>query len=94
MATIDLPPIVMYARTTFCPDVTRSRGRLTELELPWQELNVEEDPSLFAKVEELTGRRSVPTLVIGDSILVEPSNDELDAALVKAGYTLNPDDEA
>jgi len=89
--TTPLPPIVMYARTTFCPDVARSRGRLTELELTWQELNVETDPDAAHKVEELTGRRSVPTLVIGDSILVEPSNDELDAALVKAGYSLDVD---
>ena len=86
-----VPPIIMYARTRFCPDVTRSRGRLTELELTWQEFDIEADPSAAAKVQELTGRRSVPTIVIGDAILVEPSNAELDAALTKAGYALDPD---
>ena len=33
----------------------------------------------------------MPTIVIGDAILVEPSNAELDAALTKAGYALDPD---
>lgn len=89
--TDSLPPIIMYARTRFCPDVTRSRGRLTELELPWQEFDIEADAQAAARVEELTGRRNVPTLVIGESVLVEPSNALLDAALVRAGYDLNPD---
>jgi glutaredoxin len=83
-----LPPIVMYARTRFCPDVARSRGHLTELELPWEEYDIEADERAAQKVQDLTGRRSVPTIVIGDSILVEPSNGELDAALTKAGYVL------
>jgi glutaredoxin len=86
-----LPPIIMYARTRPCGDCTRSRGRLTELGLPWTELNTEEDPAHMQAMFELTGRRSVPTIVIGDSLLVEPSNAALDAALIKAGYSLNPD---
>lgn len=89
--TDSLPPIVMYARSRFCPDVTRSRGRLTELELPWEEHDIEADEGAARKVEELTGRRNVPTLVIGESILVEPSNASLDAALIRAGYVLDED---
>lgn len=85
------PPIVMYARTRFCPDVARSRARLTDLELTWKEYDIEADEAAAQTVQELTGRRSVPTIVIGDAILVEPSNRELDAALTKAGYTLDPD---
>ena len=86
-----LPPIVMYARTRFCPDVARSRGRLTDLDLTWTEYDIEADDTAARTVQELTGRRSVPTIVIGESILVEPSNRELDAALTKAGYSLDPD---
>jgi glutaredoxin len=81
----------MYARTRFCPDVTRSRARLTELDLTWQEFDIEADDAAARKTEELTGHRSVPTIVIGNSILVEPSNAELDAALVKAGYVIEAD---
>jgi glutaredoxin len=81
--------IIMYARERFCPDVARSRARLTEHGLDWTEYDVESNDAAAAETERLTGRRSVPTLVIGTSILVEPSNDELDSALVDAGYDIN-----
>lgn len=85
---IEVPPIVMYARTRFCPDVTRSRERLTELDLAWQEFDIEADEEAAQRAEELAGRRAVPTIVIGNTVLVEPTNDELDAALTDAGYSL------
>ncbi len=81
--------IIMYARERFCPDVTRSRLRLTELGIEWTEFDIEADESAGAETERLTGRRSVPTLVIGERILVEPSNRQLDEALFASGYDLS-----
>ena len=81
--------IIMYARERFCPDVARSRARLTDLDIAWTEFNIEADDFAAAETERLTGRRSVPTLVIGNRILVEPSNSQLDDALVAAGYDLS-----
>ena len=81
--------IIMYARQRFCPDVARSRARLTELGLGWTEYDIESDESAAAETERLTGRRSVPTLVIGSTILVEPSNQDLDAALSGAGFEID-----
>jgi glutaredoxin len=81
--------IVMYARERFCPDVTRSRLRLTELGIEWTEFNIDADEEAAAETERLTGQRSVPTLVVGNRILVEPSNAQLDDALVKAGFELD-----
>jgi mycoredoxin len=81
--------IIMYARERFCPDVTRSRLRLSELGIEWTELDIEADESAGAEAERLTGRRSVPTLVIGKRILVEPSNGQLDEALLASGYDLS-----
>lgn len=81
--------IIMYARQRFCPDVARSRAHLTELGLDWTEYDIESDESAAAETERLTGCRSVPTLVIGSTILVEPSNEELDAALSGAGFKIN-----
>ena len=46
---------------------------------PVLEHDIEADENAAANVEALTGKRRVPTVVIGDDILVEPSNDELDA---------------
>lgn len=87
--SLNLPPIIMYARERFCPDVARSRMHLEELGLAWQEFNIESDPEALARTRELTGRQNVPTIVVGDSVLVEPSNDLLDKALIAAGYVLD-----
>ncbi|MBA2470425.1 MAG: hypothetical protein H0V37_13555 [Chloroflexia bacterium] len=79
----------MYARERFCPDVARSRAHLTNLDIAWTEYDVEADDAAGAEVERLTGGRSVPTLVIGERILVEPSRTSLDDALIAAGYDLD-----
>lgn len=84
--------IIMYARERFCPDVTRTRLRLTDLGIAWTEYDIEADEAAGAETERLTGRRSVPTLIIGETILVEPSNAVLEAALVAAGYDLSEQD--
>ena len=80
--------IVMYARERYCPDVSRTRARLSELALSWTEYDIESDSAAAEDVEHLTGRRKVPTVVIGGRVLVEPSNEELDEALAAAGYEL------
>lgn len=77
--------IVMNGREWFCPDVNRARCRLTELSLAWTEYNVESDAEAANRMRELTGRGNVPTLLIGDAVLVEPSRDEIDEALKHAG---------
>ena len=81
--------IIMYARERFCPDVLRSRARLTDLGIPWTEFDIEADDVAAAETERLTGRRNVPTIVIGDRILVEPSNSQLDEALSAAGFDIS-----
>lgn len=83
-----LSQIVMYARERSCPDVSRSRERLSELNLAWTEFDIESNDVAAATVEELTGQRRVPTILIGETVLVEPSNDELDRALIDAGYVI------
>ena len=82
------PEIIMYARERFCPDVTRARTRLGELNLPWTEFDTESDADAHDRMVAVSGRQSVPTLVIGERVLVEPSVAEIDAALAAAGYDL------
>jgi glutaredoxin len=77
--------VVMYARERYCPDVARARARLSHHALSWTEHDIESDDSAAAQVQALTGQRRVPTIVIGTSVLVEPSDAELDAALAAAG---------
>ena len=80
------PELVMYARERYCPDVNRARGRLGELNLPWVEYDTESDADARDRMVSITGRTNVPTLIIGDRVLVEPSVTEIDDALVAAGY--------
>ena len=84
-------PIVMYARARACPDVARARGRLTALGLEWREFDTDGDESAAGRARALNnGTLRVPTLVLGGRVLVEPSVEELDAALIAAGYDLSP----
>lgn len=92
MPATNLPPIIMYGRQSLCPDVARSRLRLEELGYEWTEYDVESDPDRKQEMVELTGRGNVPTLVIGNSVLVEPSNESLDNALAAAGYDVSDEE--
>ena len=83
------PPIILYGRQTFCPDVARAKLRLEELGYEWIEYDIECEPQRRQEVLELTGEAKVPTLVIGDRVLVEPATTQLDAALVAAGYEMD-----
>jgi glutaredoxin len=84
--------ILFYGRTRFCPDVARSRARLTELGIEWTEFDIEADEDAAKRAENLTGFRRVPTIVIGDTVLVEPTNTALDAALESAGFAVVEDE--
>ena len=78
--------ILVFGRERFCPDVTRTRERLSELGFAWTEYDIESDHEAAEKVETMTGKRGVPTVIIRDAIIIEPSNDELDATLRATGY--------
>ncbi len=88
MTTPPDAPILMFARERYCPDVARTRQRLTELGIAWTERDVEADEAAAAEMQRLSGRSSVPTVVVGDRVLVEPSNSELDESLVAAGFSV------
>ncbi len=83
---MNLPEIIVYSRGRYSPEVERTRERLMELEVLYIEHDIESDETAGDTVEELTGKRRVPTVVVGDVILIEPSNEELDAALRSVGY--------
>jgi mycoredoxin len=48
----------------------------------YQEVNIEDDPALQRQLEEWTGGyRTVPTVQIGEQVLVNPRGPEVEAAL-------------
>ena len=63
----------------WCPDCKRSKKFLGEHRIPYEWIDVDQDPSGLRFVEELqNGGRTIPTIVFPDgSHLLEPSDDEL-----------------
>ncbi len=80
------PHIVILGRDT-CEDTIRSRRLLIRRAVPFTYLKVDEDPAADAWIRRLNdGGWRTPTILIGDpdrpdSILREPSDEELLAAL-------------
>ncbi|MEM7345366.1 MAG: glutaredoxin domain-containing protein, partial [Chloroflexota bacterium] len=63
----------------WCPDCRRSKRFLSEHQISYDWINIEEDEVARATVEQLNdGKRIIPTITFPDgSLLVEPSNAEL-----------------
>lgn len=83
-------PIWMYASPE-CEDSELARNRLRELGIPFLEINIEEDEETARYVERLNrGFRSTPTIVFGEEsfFVVEPTVEQLDEALRRAGYPI------
>jgi thioredoxin reductase (NADPH) len=78
--------IVVYG-APWCPDCRRSKQFLGEMRLPYEWIDIDQDPAAAQLVREKNnGKQIIPTIVFKDgSFLVEPSNDELAR---KLGLTL------
>lgn len=82
--------LLIYGRPT-CEDTAAVRERLAELDIGYREINVDEDEEAARFVESLNrGFCSTPTMIFGDHEfhVIEPTPDELDRALARAGYEL------
>ena len=84
------PKIVMYSRN-LCSDCIRSKNFLEKNEIPFEEINIIENPQFKETVESLNnGRQTVPTIIIENRsekiILSEPSDTELLISIKKLSY--------
>ena len=72
------PEITVYG-AYWCPDCRRSKQFLGEHQIPYNWVDIEEDPAgEIYVIERNNGKRAIPTIEFGDgSILVEPSNPQL-----------------
>ena len=80
----------MYSRN-LCSDCIRSKNFLEKNEIPFEEINIIENPQFKEKVENLNnGRQTVPTIIIENHsekiILSEPSDAELLISIKKLSY--------
>ena len=82
----DYPEILILGRDT-CEYTIRSRGRLHLLGIPYVYRNVELDPAADAWNRSYNdGERKTPVILVGDpdrpvAVLIEPSDDALEAAI-------------
>jgi mycoredoxin len=74
--------IIMYG-TTWCPDCTRAKNFFNRHGIAFTWIDIGKNSEASIEVERINkGNRSVPTIIFPDgSILVEPSNSELEKKL-------------
>lgn len=67
----------------WCPDCRRSKKFLGEMRLPYDWIDIDQDPAAAETVREKNnGKQIIPTIVFEDgSFLAEPSNEELASKL-------------
>jgi mycoredoxin len=73
--------------TTWCGDCFRSKRFLDNRGIGYDQVDITEDAEAMRWVQEINGGyKSVPTIVFPSSrVLVEPSNRDLEAALINEG---------
>jgi glutaredoxin len=77
--------VTMYG-ADWCPDCRRSKRLLDRLEVAYDYRDVEADPAAADEAQAISGRQSIPVIVLpGGGHLVEPSDKDLRAELVAAG---------
>jgi glutaredoxin len=69
--------IVMYIRTSYCPGVALARDVMSRYNIPYREINIDDDPLLAARLKAWTHHYSVPTLIIANPGEDLPSTDFL-----------------
>ena len=69
--------IVMYVRGFYCPTVALARDVLNRYDVPYREIDIDQDPDMAARVKEWTHHYSVPTIIIADSSEDVPYTDFL-----------------
>lgn len=73
--------ITMYS-TTWCPDCHRAKRFLEQNGVAYQEVNIERTPGAAEQVMSwANGKRVVPTITVGDRVLVNPKMLDLAAAI-------------
>ncbi len=79
-------PVVVYG-TSWCAASQMVRRHLDRLGIPYRYVDLEYDPSAASQVAWLTGGYvSHPTVTVAGEVLVEPTLNELEWALARAGF--------
>lgn len=72
----------------WCGDCRRSKALLDQLGITIDFVDLTEHPERAAEAQEISGRPNIPVIVFDDGlVMVEPSDEELEAALDERGLT-------
>jgi glutaredoxin len=64
--------LIMYSRTWGCPFITTAKQVLSDYQVPYTEIFIDQDPLAKERVIAWTGFQSVPTLVVAEMGQVTP----------------------
>lgn len=77
----DREKIQVYT-TTWCRDCHRAKWYLNEWGVEYEEIDIEKTPGAAQQVMDwANGRRVVPTILVGDRVLINPLVNELAGAV-------------
>ena len=60
--------VIIYS-TDYCPFCTRAKNLLEDKGVPYEEINVQNDPVMKKKIMDQTGMRTVPQIFINDEFI-------------------------
>jgi len=70
----------------WCKDCRRSKALLDGLGVPYVNVDLESEPDRVDEARDLVGRQNIPVISFADGlVLVEPSDEDLTAALSERG---------
>ncbi|MCC7451389.1 MAG: SUMF1/EgtB/PvdO family nonheme iron enzyme [Anaerolineae bacterium] len=73
--------LIVYGRSTFCPDLVKAKQWLHAWNVPYHQLNVDMHEAHALRLDEWLGSRTVPTLVVAKQGEVEPITPPTDVDL-------------
>jgi len=75
--------LVVYGRSTFCPDLVKAKQWLYAWNVPYRQLNIDLDEQSAFKLDHWLGSRTVPTFVIAERGSTAPIFEPAEADLSK-----------
>ncbi len=82
-----MPPVTIYS-TTWCGHCRRLKRQLDDAGIGYEEIDIDEHEHFADRIVAATGGyRTVPTLQIGDRLLVNPTVPQVRAALETVAQT-------
>ncbi len=82
-----MPPVTIYS-TTWCGHCRRLKRQLDDAGIGYEEIDIDEHEQFADRIVAATGGyRTVPTLQIGDRLLVNPTVPQVRAALETVAQT-------